>query len=201
MTDDNPDSLSDGLQAWMKEFQDMELDSPPVAFDRQAPKILELRDSFAPDTTAADTGNAVPADPSPGGAITDLSLSEAAAAIASGNLSSQDATQACLDRIDALGGTLNCIAGIDVDAAMDAAKAMDERMARGENPGSLAGVPLAHKDALYVRSHYDTMTIMLPDAPLPNEIAIICCYANRGQLNARVGGLKAGDIKGEDGLT
>jgi hypothetical protein len=67
--------------------------------------------------------------------------------------------------------------------------------------GGIIDVPLAHKDALYVRSHYDTMTIMLPDAPLPNEIAIICCFANRGQLNARVGGLAAGDIKGEDGLT
>jgi hypothetical protein len=66
--------------------------------------------------------------------------------------------------------------------------------------GGIIDVPLAHKDALYVRSHYDTMTVMLPDAPLPNEIAIICCYANRGQLNARVGGLAAGDIKGEDGL-
>lgn len=67
--------------------------------------------------------------------------------------------------------------------------------------GGIIDVPLAHKDALYVRSHYDTMTIMLPDAPLPNEIAIVCCFANRGQLNARVGGLAADDIKGEDGLT
>jgi hypothetical protein len=67
--------------------------------------------------------------------------------------------------------------------------------------GGIIDVPLAHKDALYVRSHYDTMTVMLPDAPLPNEIAIICCYANRGQLNARVGGLVASDVKGEDGLT
>lgn len=67
--------------------------------------------------------------------------------------------------------------------------------------GGIIDVPLAHKDALYVRSHYDTMTVLLPDAPLPDEIAIICCFANRGQLNARVGGLAAGDIKGEDGLT
>ncbi|MBT5046891.1 MAG: amino acid synthesis family protein [Rhodospirillaceae bacterium] len=66
--------------------------------------------------------------------------------------------------------------------------------------GGIIDVPLAHKDALYVRSHYDTMTVMLPDAPLPDEIAIICCYANRGQINARVGGLAAGDIKGDDGL-
>ena len=68
-------------------------------------------------------------------------------------------------------------------------------------PGGIIDVPLAHKDALYVRSHYDTMTVMIPDAPLPDEIAVICCYANRGQLNARVGGLEATDIEGEDGLT
>ena len=67
-------------------------------------------------------------------------------------------------------------------------------------PGGIIDVPLAHKDALYVRSHYDTMTVMIPDAPLADEIAVICCYANRGQLNARVGGLVAQDINGEDGL-
>lgn len=66
--------------------------------------------------------------------------------------------------------------------------------------GSAIDIPLAHKDALYVRSHYDGISIMLPDAPLPDEIAIICAYANRGRLNARVGGLAAGDIKGKDGL-
>ncbi len=66
--------------------------------------------------------------------------------------------------------------------------------------GGTIDIPLAHKDALYVRSHYDTVTITLHDAPLPDEIAIICCYANRGQLNARVGGLAVDEFKGEDGL-
>jgi hypothetical protein len=66
--------------------------------------------------------------------------------------------------------------------------------------GSLIDIPLAHKDALYVRSHYDGISIMLPDAPLPDEIAIICAYANRGRLNHRVGGLAADDIGGLDGL-
>lgn len=66
--------------------------------------------------------------------------------------------------------------------------------------GTSIDVPLAHKDALYVRSHYDAMTITLPDAPLADEIAVICCYANRGRLDARVGGLRAEDIGGEDGL-
>jgi hypothetical protein len=67
-------------------------------------------------------------------------------------------------------------------------------------PGSTIDIPLAHKDALYVRSHYDGISIMLPDAPLPDELAIICAYANRGQLNHRIGGIAATDIKGKDGL-
>ena len=67
--------------------------------------------------------------------------------------------------------------------------------------GATIDIPLAHKDALYVRSHYDGITITLPDAPLPNEIAVICAFANRGRLNHRVGGLAASEIKGVDGLT
>ncbi len=42
-------------------------------------------------------------------------------------------------------------------------------------PGSTIDIPLAHKNALYVRSHYDGISITLPDAPLPDEIAIIPC--------------------------
>jgi len=68
-------------------------------------------------------------------------------------------------------------------------------------PGAAIDIPLAHKDALYVRSHYDGITITLPDAPLPDEIAVICAYANRGRPNHRVGGLSVRDIKGLDGLT
>ena len=67
-------------------------------------------------------------------------------------------------------------------------------------PGETLDIPLAHKDALYVRSHYDGMTIMVPDAPLADEICVICCVANRGRLNHRVGGLASGEIAGADGL-
>jgi len=56
-------------------------------------------------------------------------------------------------------------------------------------PGTLIDVPMNHKDDVYVRSHYDGMSLMLPDAPMPDEIALIFCIANRGRLNARVGGL------------
>lgn len=68
-------------------------------------------------------------------------------------------------------------------------------------PGSQIDIPLAHKDALYVRSHYDGVSITLPpDAPASDELALIVCLANRGRLNARVGGLAAKDIVGKDGL-
>jgi hypothetical protein len=67
-------------------------------------------------------------------------------------------------------------------------------------PGTTLDIPLAHKDALYVRSHYDTVSVMFGDAPNPDEVLICWAFATRGRLNARLGGLKASDIKGEDGL-
>jgi hypothetical protein len=79
-------------------------------------------------------------------------------------------------------------------------KAWISSLTKRAAPGASIDIPLAHKDALYVRSHYDGITITLPDAPLPDEIAVICAYASRGRPNHRVGGLSARDIKGLDGL-
>jgi hypothetical protein len=67
-------------------------------------------------------------------------------------------------------------------------------------PGTILDVPLAHKDALYVRSHYDTISVSFNDAPNRNEVIVVWAFATRGRLNARLGGLKAGEIRGEDGL-
>ncbi len=66
--------------------------------------------------------------------------------------------------------------------------------------GATIDIPLAHKDALFVRSHYDGMTVSLPDAPMPDEIAVVLCVANRGRIGARVGGLRAEEISMNDGL-
>lgn len=67
-------------------------------------------------------------------------------------------------------------------------------------PGTSIDIPLAHKDALYVRSHYDTVTAQFNDAPNRDELLVIWAFATRGRLNARLGGLKASETKGEDGL-
>jgi hypothetical protein len=61
-------------------------------------------------------------------------------------------------------------------------------------PGTLIDIPMNHKDDVYVRSHYDGMSVMLPDAPMPDEVAVIFCIANGGRLNARVGGLTHDEV-------
>jgi hypothetical protein len=79
-------------------------------------------------------------------------------------------------------------------------KAWISSMTKVAAAGTMIDIPMNCKDALYVRSHYDGMTLMLPDAPMPDEIAVILCLANRGRLNARVGGLRHDQMKGENGL-
>ncbi len=66
--------------------------------------------------------------------------------------------------------------------------------------GGSIDIPLAHKDALYVRGNYDTITVHVPDGPLPDELVVIIAAANRGYLNPRLGGLQESDIKVRDGL-
>ena len=79
----------------------------------------------------------------------------------------------------------------------DATAWMAANVKRGALGASL-DVPLACKDALYVRSHYDTVTAAMPDAPLPDEVVVILVGAGRGRLHARIGGLRKADVKGRD---
>ena len=79
-------------------------------------------------------------------------------------------------------------------------KAWISSMTKVAMAGTAIDIPMNCKDALYVRSHYDGMTLVLPDAPMPDEIALILCLANRGRLDARVGGLSYDKLKGENGL-
>jgi hypothetical protein len=61
-------------------------------------------------------------------------------------------------------------------------------------------IPLGHKDAAYVRSHFDGVEIRFNDAPRPNEILVAIAVTDSGRPLPRVGGLKHEDAKGEDGL-
>jgi hypothetical protein len=95
---------------------------------------------------------------------------------------------------------LTTVFGTVMREAAGGGKAWISSMTKRAAPGSSIDVPLAHKNALYVRSHYDGMTITLHDGPLPNEIAIIAVYATRGRPHQRVGGIEADEIQGIDGL-
>src|SRR5947207_3222897 len=67
-------------------------------------------------------------------------------------------------------------------------------------PGTAIDVPLGHKDAAFVRSHFDAIEIRVPDAPRANEIVVAIAVTDSGRPLARVGGLQKHEIKGEDGL-
>ena len=68
-------------------------------------------------------------------------------------------------------------------------------------PGTRIDVPLGHKDAAYVRSHFDSVEAGLPDAPRSNEILVCIALTDTGRPHARVGGLKTSEIEGLNGLT
>lgn len=94
-------------------------------------------------------------------------------------------TQVFADPVrDALGGALSWIPSTGKRAAA----------------GAAIDIPLAHKDALYVRSHYDTVTVTVADAPAPDEVVVAFAVATRGRLHARLGGLRAEDVGHGDGL-
>ncbi len=67
-------------------------------------------------------------------------------------------------------------------------------------PGAPLDIPLGHKDAAYVRSHFDGMEVRINDAPRADEIMVAVCVTDSGRPLPRVGGLEAADAKGEDGL-
>ena len=66
--------------------------------------------------------------------------------------------------------------------------------------GTAIDVPLGHKDAAFVRSHFDAMEARVADAPRANEIVVAVVVTDSGRPLARIGGLQVADIRGEDGL-
>ncbi|MGO8907885.1 MAG: amino acid synthesis family protein [Bradyrhizobium sp.] len=80
------------------------------------------------------------------------------------------------------------------------AKAIVPSAKKVGGPGTRLDVPITHINASYVRSHFDAMEVGIPDAPRADEILLALVMTTGSRIHARVGGLKASDIKGEDGL-
>jgi hypothetical protein len=67
-------------------------------------------------------------------------------------------------------------------------------------PGVALDIPLGHKDAAFVRSHFDGMEVRVGDAPRSDEIVVAVAVTDSGRPHPRVGGLRKEEIVGEDGL-
>ena len=80
------------------------------------------------------------------------------------------------------------------------AKAIVASTKKVGGPGTRLDVPITHINASYVRSHFDAIEVGVSDAPRADELAVVLAMTTGARIHQRVGGLKASDIKGEDGL-
>ena len=71
---------------------------------------------------------------------------------------------------------------------------------KGGGMGSTLDVPLGHINAAYVRSHFDAMTVAVPDGPRAGEIVLVLAMSKGPRIHSRMGGLEVWQVKGEDGL-
>ena len=85
-------------------------------------------------------------------------------------------------------------------AAVEKGAALVPSSKKMGGPGQVLDVPLGHKDAAYVRSHFDGAEVRLNDAPRANEIMVAVAVTDSGRPLPRVGGLAADEAVGKDGL-
>jgi hypothetical protein len=90
--------------------------------------------------------------------------------------------------------------GYAMREVLGGAKAIVASTKKVGGPGTRLDVPIAHINASYVRSHFDSMEVGVNDAPRGDELLLALVMTTGARVHARVGGLKASEIKGEDGL-
>jgi len=90
--------------------------------------------------------------------------------------------------------------GYAMREVLGGAKAIVASTKKIGGPGTRLDVPITHINASYVRSHFDAMEVGVTDAPRADEILLALVMTTGARVHARVGGLKASEIKGEDGL-
>jgi Amino acid synthesis len=90
--------------------------------------------------------------------------------------------------------------GYGMRELLGGAKAIVASTKKVGGPGTRLDVPITHINASYVRSHFDGMEVGITDAPRADEIVVALVMTTGPRVHARVGGLKAAEIKEEDGL-
>ncbi|MEY4363340.1 MAG: hypothetical protein RLZZ24_692 [Pseudomonadota bacterium] len=90
--------------------------------------------------------------------------------------------------------------GAPLRKAVDKGAALVPSSKKRGGLGTAIDVPLGHKDAAFVRSHFDAVEARVSDAPRANEIVVAVAVTDSGRPLPRIGGLQVHEIKGEDGL-
>jgi hypothetical protein len=90
--------------------------------------------------------------------------------------------------------------GAPFRAAVEKGAALIPSSKKRGGMGTAIDVPLGHKDAAFVRSHFDAMEVRVSDAPRRDEIVVIVVVTDSGRPLPRIGGLAAHEIVGKDGL-
>ena len=90
--------------------------------------------------------------------------------------------------------------GATLRRAVDKGAALVPSAKKRGGLGTAIDVPLGHKDAAFVRSHFDAIEARVADAPRANEIVVAVAVTDSGRPLSRVGGLQVQDIRGDDGL-
>ncbi|MGF6899976.1 amino acid synthesis family protein [Paraburkholderia sp. GAS348] len=90
--------------------------------------------------------------------------------------------------------------GAPLRAAVEKGAALVPSAQKMGTLGTAIDVPLGHKDAAFVRSHFDAIEARVSDAPRANEIVVAVAVTASGRPLPRIGGLQVNEIKGEDGL-
>lgn len=90
--------------------------------------------------------------------------------------------------------------GAPVRAVLEKGAALIPSAKKRGGMGTPIDVPLGHKDAAYVRSHFDAMEVRVPDAPRRDEIVVALVVTDSGRPLPRIGGLTVNEIEGRDGL-
>ncbi len=90
--------------------------------------------------------------------------------------------------------------GAPVREALGGGAALIPSSKKRGGPGVAIDIPLGHKDAAFVRSHFDGMEVRVTDAPRAREIVVALGLTDGGRPLPRIGGLTVDGIKGEDGL-
>ena len=90
--------------------------------------------------------------------------------------------------------------GAPLRAAVERGAALVPSAKKRGGMGAAIDVPLGHKDAAFVRSHFDAMEVRVPDAPRADEIVVAVVVTDSGRPRPRIGGLTVAEIEGKDGL-